>query len=69
MNTDKIIKLYEIISKIISNLQDKRNNIKYNDFISISDFIKDFKDFKTFLFYFIYKCNIKISNFIIVHKK
>ena len=48
IDSDKIIKLYELISKIISNLKEKRNKIKFNEFSSISDYIKESNEFKNF---------------------
>ena len=69
IDTEKIIKLFEIISKIISNLKEKRNKIKYYDFSSISDYIKEYNEFKNF--YIIEYTNVtsKFIDFISDHKK
>jgi hypothetical protein len=69
IDTEKIIKLFELISKIISNLKEKRNKIKFNDFSSISDYIKEYNEFKNF--YIIEYTNVtsKFIDFISDHKK
>ena len=69
MDTDKITKLFEIISKIETNLKDKRNKLKYNDFTSVSDYIKEFKDFKHFYIIPFTNVTSKYEDFITDHKK